>query len=196
MEIPGLRRLYDWTLRLAAHPKARVWLAIVAFVESSVFPIPPDVILAPMAVARPDRWVSSAVICTLGSAFGGVAGYLIGWGLFEAIGVPIIDLYRMHDAYERFRALYLAYDWLVVAIAGFTPIPYKLATIASGAVGMGVLPFLVASIASRGARFLMVAFVAAKFGPPVLAVIERRLTAFTILFLVLLVGGFAAVRLL
>jgi membrane protein YqaA with SNARE-associated domain len=109
--------------------------------------------------------------------------------------VPIIDAYRLHEANERFRALYLCYDWLVVAIAGFTPIPYKLATIASGAVGMGIVPFLVASIASRGARFFMVAFVAAKLGPPVLAMIERRLTFFTILFLVLLVGGFVVVRL-
>ena len=196
LEIPGLRRLYDWTLRLAAHPRAQVWLAIVSFAESSVFPIPPDVILAPMAVARPDLWWRSALICTAASAAGGVAGYLIGWGLYEAVALPIIDAYRLHEANERFRELYLRYDWLVVAIAGFTPIPYKLATIASGAVGMGILPFLIASIASRGARFFMVALVAAKFGPPVLAVIEKRLTLFTILFLVLLVGGFALVRLL
>jgi len=195
LELPGLRRLYDWTLRLAAHPQAQLWLAIISFAESSVFPVPPDVILAPMAVARPDRWWRSAVICTAASAAGGVFGYLIGWGLYETVAVPIIDAYRLHEANERFRALYLCYDWLVVAIAGFTPIPYKLATIASGAVGMGIVPFLVASIASRGARFFMVAFVAAKLGPPVLAMIERRLTFFTILFLVLLVGGFVVVRL-
>lgn len=194
MELPFLRRLYDRVLALAAHPQARVWLFIIAFAESSFFPIPPDVILAPMAVARPDRWLSSAAICTAGSALGGVAGYLIGWGLFEAVGVPIIELYAMHDAYARFRELYLAYDWIVVAIAGFTPIPYKLATIASGAVQMAIVPFIVASVASRGARFLMVALVAAKFGPPVLAVIEKRLTLFTIVFLVLLVGGFVFVR--
>lgn len=194
MELPFLRRLYDRVLALAAHPQARVWLFIVAFAESSVFPIPPDVILAPMAVARPDRWLSSALICTAGSAVGGVAGYLIGWGLYEAVAVPVIEFYRMHDAYERFRVLYLEYDWMVVAIAGFTPIPYKLATIASGAVQMAILPFIVASVLSRGARFFMVALVAAKFGPPVLAVIEKRLTLFTVAFLVLLVGGFVFVR--
>jgi membrane protein YqaA with SNARE-associated domain len=194
LELPFLHTLYRRVLALAAHPQARVWLFVIAFAESSVFPIPPDVILAPMAVARPDRWLSSALICTAGSALGGIAGYLIGWGLFEVIGVPIIELYRMHDAYARFRELYLAYDWMVVAIAGFTPIPYKLATIASGAVRMGIVPFFVASALSRGARFLMVALVAAKFGPPVLAVIERRLTLFTILFVVLLVGGFVVVR--
>jgi membrane protein YqaA with SNARE-associated domain len=194
VELPFLRALYDRVLALAAHPQARVWLFIVAFAESSVFPIPPDVILAPMAVARPDRWLASALICTAGSALGGVAGYLIGWGLFEAVGVPIIELYAMHDAYARFRELYLAYDWIVVAIAGFTPIPYKLATIASGAVQMAIVPFIVASVLSRGARFLMVALVAAKFGPPVLAMIEKRLTLFTIVFLVLLAGGFVVVR--
>lgn len=194
MELPFLRALYDRVLALAAHPQARVWLFIVAFAESSVFPIPPDVILAPMAVARPDRWLASALICTAGSALGGVAGYLIGWGLYEAVAVPVIEFYRMHDAYERFRVLYLEYDWMVVAIAGFTPIPYKLATIASGAVQMAILPFIVASVLSRGARFFMVALVAAKFGPPVLAVIEKRLTLFTVAFLVLLVGGFVFVR--
>ena len=194
MELPGLRRLYDAVLRLAAHPQARVWLFLVAFAESSVFPIPPDVILAPMAVARPDRWLSSALICTAGSTLGGVAGYFIGWGLYEAVAVPIIDLYRLHEADARFRALYLAYDWVVVVIAGFTPIPYKLATIASGAVGMGLVPFIIASAASRGARFVMVALVAAKFGPPVLAVVEKRLTLFTLVFLVLLVAGFVLVR--
>jgi membrane protein YqaA with SNARE-associated domain len=194
VELPFLHTLYRRVLTLAVHPQVRVWLFIIAFIESSVFPIPPDVILAPMAVARPDRWLSSALICTAGSTLGGVAGYLIGWGLFEAIGVPIIEFYRMHDAYERFRALYLEYDWMVVAIAGFTPIPYKLATIASGAVRMGIVPFIVASALSRGARFAMVALVAAKFGPPVLAVIEKRLTLFTVTFLVLLVGGFALVR--
>lgn len=194
MELPGLRRLYDAVLRLAAHPQARAWLFIIAFAESSVFPIPPDVILAPMAVARPDRWLSSALICTAGSTLGGVAGYLIGWGLYEAVAVPIIDLYRLHEADARFRELYLAHDWLVVVIAGFSPIPYKLATIASGAVGMGLVPFIVASAASRGARFVMVAVIAARFGPPVLAVVEKRLTLFTLVFLALLVAGFVLVR--
>lgn len=194
MELPFLRTLYDRVLALAAHPQARVWLFIVSFAESSFFPIPPDVILAPMAVARPDRWVSSALICTVASALGGVAGYLIGWGLYELVAVPIIAFYQLEEANQRFRELYLAYDWIVVAIAGFTPIPYKLATIASGAVGMAIVPFIVASVLSRGARFFMVAFVAAKFGPPVLAVIEKRLTLFTIIFVVLLVGGFALVR--
>ncbi len=196
MDVPWLRSLYESVLRLAAHPQARIWLFLVAFAESSVFPIPPDVILAPMAVARPDRWASSALICTVGSTLGGVAGYLIGWGLYEAVAVPIIELYRLHEANDRFRELYLAYDWLVVAIAGVTPIPYKLATIASGAVQMAILPFVVASFVSRGLRFVAVALISAKFGPPVLAVIERRLTLFTIVFLVLLIGGFAIVRLL
>jgi len=196
LELPFIRRLYDWTLRLAAHPRAQVWLAIISFAESSFFPIPPDVILAPMAVARPDLWWRSALICTLASAAGGVFGYLIGWGLYEAVAVPIIEAYALEEADARFRELYLRYDWMVVAIAGFTPIPYKLATIASGAVSMPIVPFLIASVASRGARFFMVAFIAASFGPPVLAVIEKRLTLFTILFLVLLIGGFALVRLL
>jgi membrane protein YqaA with SNARE-associated domain len=196
VELPFIRRLYEWTLRLAAHPRARVWMAIVSFAESSFFPIPPDVILAPMAVARPEAWWRAALLCTLASAAGGVFGYLIGWGLYEAVAVPIIEAYRLQEANERFRELYLAYDWLVVAIAGFTPIPYKLATIASGAVGMGIIPFIAASVISRGLRFFMVAFIAARFGPPVLSVIEKRLTFFTILFLVLLLGGFALVRFL
>ncbi len=194
MELPFLRRLYEWTLTLAAHPKAKLWMAGISFAESSVFPIPPDVILAPMAVARPEGWWRAALICTIASALGGVAGYLIGWGLYETVAIPIIDAYGLHEANERFRALYLEYGWLVVAIAGFTPIPYKLATIASGAVGMAIIPFIVASTLSRGARFFMVAFVAATFGPPVLAMIVKRLPFFTLLFLVLLVGGFALVR--
>lgn len=191
-----LRAVYDWTLRLAAHPKAPAWLAIISFAESSFFPIPPDVILAPMAVARPDRWKFLAAICTLGSALGGCLGWLIGYALFETVGQWIIETYRLGAHMPRFQALYDDWGVAVVVIAGFSPIPYKLATIASGVFRMNLLAFFLASVASRGARFVMVAFIAARFGPPVLAVVEKRLAFFTALFVVGLVGGFAVVRLL
>jgi membrane protein YqaA with SNARE-associated domain len=191
-----LRAVYDWTLRQAAHPKAPTWLAIIAFAESSFFPVPPDVMLAPMAVARPDRWLYLAGNCTLGSALGGVFGWLIGYALFETVGQWIITTYGLQAQMPRFQALYDAYGVAVVAIAGFTPIPYKLATIASGVFRMNLLAFFVASLLSRGARFVMVAWIAAKLGPPVLAVVEKRLALFTALFVAGLVGGFAVLRLL
>jgi membrane protein YqaA with SNARE-associated domain len=189
-----LRAVYDWMLRMAAHPKAPWWLAILSAAESSVFPIPPDVMLAPMAVTRPDRWRFLALLCTLASTVGGVIGWLIGFALFETVGQWIITTYQLQAQMPRFQALYDEWGVAVVAIAGFTPIPYKLATIASGAFKMNLLAFVLASFASRGARFVMVAFVAAKFGPPVLAVIEKRLALFTLLFLGLAVAGFLVVR--
>jgi membrane protein YqaA with SNARE-associated domain len=191
-----LRAVYDWTLRLAAHRRAPIWLGVISFAESSFFPIPPDVMLAPMAVARPDRWRSLALVCTLGSAIGGVFGWIIGYALFETVGEWIVTTYGLAAQMPRFRALYDEWGVAVVAIAGFTPIPYKLATIASGVFKMNLAAFFIASVLSRGVRFFMVSFIAAKFGPPVLAVVEKRLALFTLLFVVAAVGGFMVVRLL
>jgi membrane protein YqaA with SNARE-associated domain len=191
-----LRAVYDWMLRMAAHPRAPTWLFLLSAAESSVFPIPPDVMLGPMAVAVPKKWPFLAGVCTLGSAIGGVIGWLIGYALFETVGQWVIATYSLADKMPRFQALYDEWGVAVVMIAGFTPIPYKLATIASGVFGMNLVAFFLASVVSRGARFVMVAFVAARFGPPVLAVIEQRLTFFTVLFVVLLAGGFLLVRLL
>lgn len=196
MDIPLLRRAYAWMLRAAAHPKARGILFGVSVAEASVFPIPQEVMLVPMVAAQPAIWWRVGLIATAGSVIGGLIGYLIGWGLYEAVAVHIINFYNLHAAEARFRELYEHYGWLVVAIAAVTPIPYKMATIASGMVLMPVVPFLIVCLLARGFRHLAVAWIAARFGPPILAVVEKRLALWTVIGLVVLVGGFLFLKVL
>jgi membrane protein YqaA with SNARE-associated domain len=196
VDIPFLRRAYAWMLRAAAHPKARGILFGVSVAEASVFPIPQEVMLVPMVAAQPAIWWRVGLIATAGSVIGGLIGYLIGWGLYEAVAVHIIELYRLHAAEARFRDLYEHYGWLVVAIAAVTPIPYKMATIASGMVLMPLLPFLLVCLLARGLRHLAVAWIAARFGPPILAMVEQRLALWTLIGLVVLVGGFLFLKVL
>ncbi len=191
-----LRRIYDWTMDLAEKPNAMRWLAILAFAESSFFPIPPDVLIIPMVLASPSRAWRIVAVATIASALGGLAGYAIGLFLFEALGQPILDFYGYFDKFERFQQWYREWGGWIVFAGGFSPIPYKVVTIASGSVNLDLATFTAASVISRGARFLLVAALLWKFGPPIRAFIERWLGPLTLAFVVLLVLGFVAVRVL
>lgn len=191
-----LRRLYDRVLALAGSRLAPVWLAVISFAESSIFPIPPDALLIPMCLARPDRAWRLALICTVASVLGGVLGYFIGYALFEVIAEPILRLYHYEAAFERFKATYAEWGLWVILIKGATPIPYKIVTIASGAASFNFAVFMAASIATRGARFFLVAGLLRAYGEPVREFIERRLTLVTTLGVLGVVGGFALLKLL
>lgn len=189
-----LRRLYDYTMSLAASPYA-VWaLAAVAFVESSVFPIPPDVLLIPMILAARMKAFNYAFTATIFSVLGGLAGYGIGWGLWEVAGQPVLEFYGAMEKFEDFRAGYNEYGALIVFIFGLTPFPYKVITIASGAFGMDIMAFMVASMLSRGGRFFIVSALLWRFGEPIKAFIEKYLGPLTILFCVLLIAGFVVLK--
>ncbi|HUE47224.1 MAG TPA: YqaA family protein [Aestuariivirgaceae bacterium] len=185
-----LRRLYDWVMNLAGHRHAEPALAGVAFVESSVFPIPPDVMLMPMAYARPNRAFRYALVATVASVLGGLAGYAIGFFLFETVGRAILELYGFTEKFDDFALRYNEHGAAIVFFAGLTPFPFKVITIASGVTGLNLLSFIVASIAARGMRFFLVCGLIYWFGPPVRGFIERHLGLMTLLFGVLLVGGF------
>jgi membrane protein YqaA with SNARE-associated domain len=191
-----LRRLYDWTLSLAASPHALAALALVSFIESSVFPIPPDVLLIPMVIAAPARAFLIAGVCTAASVAGGAFGYFIGWGLFEQVGRPVLEFYGKDAYFEEFAERYNAWGAWMVLIAGVTPFPYKVITILSGATGLNFAVFMVASLIARGFRFFVVAALLWQFGPPIRAFIERRLGLMFTAFMLALAGGFAALRFL
>lgn len=189
-----LRRLYDWTMGLAAHRHATWALAGVSFIESSVFPIPPDVLLIPMVLADRARAFRIAFVCTVASVLGGLLGYGIGLFLYEEIGKPVLDFYGYKAQFTEFQATYNAWGAWAVFIAGVTPFPYKVITILSGVTGLDVIIFSVASVASRGLRFYVVAWLLWRFGPPIKDFIERRLKLLFWLFCALLVGGFVLVK--
>ena len=189
-----LRRLYDYVIELAGHPKAPWVLSGVSFAESSVFPIPPDAMLIPMILAeRAKAWFFAAV-CTVSSVLGGIAGYAIGYFLFEVVGKPILAFYGYEQAFADFAGRYNEYGAWIVFFAGVTPFPYKVITIASGATLLNFWVFMIASIAARGLRFFVVAALLYWFGPPIRAFIERRLGLVTTLFLVSLFAGFIAIK--
>jgi membrane protein YqaA with SNARE-associated domain len=191
-----LHRLYARTLALAASPYAPWWLALIAFAEASCFPIPPDVLLIPMAMARPERAWRLAAVCTLGSVLGGALGYFIGYAVFDQLARPLIDLYGYGPRFAAFQALYAQYGLWVILIKGLTPIPYKIVTIASGAARFDFWIFMAASLATRGARFFMVAALLRFFGDSVRTFIERRLTLVTTAVAAGIVGGFLVLRLM
>ncbi len=185
-----LRGLYNWIMRLAAGPNAPWALAAVAFVESSVFPIPPDVLLIPMIIAAPRRAWRYAAIATVASVAGGFLGYAIGYFAFDTIGRAVIEFYHAMPAYERFKAAAAEWGAWVIILKGMTPIPYKLVTIASGFVKFDLLTFAFASLISRSLRFFLVAALLYWFGEPIRAFIEGRLMLVSSLFAAGLVGGF------
>ncbi|MFX4219847.1 MAG: YqaA family protein [Thalassobaculum sp.] len=189
-----LRPFYDWTLRVSGHRHAERWLAAVSFIESSVFPIPPDVMLVPMILADRTRAWRIALIATIASVLGGLAGYAIGLFFFEAIGQPILDFYGKADRFDEFATMYNEWGAWVVFGAGVTPFPYKVITIASGVTRLDLLIFVIASVLSRGLRFFVVAGLLWYFGPPIRKILERHLGLITTLFFVLLLGGFAAIK--
>ncbi len=189
-----LRRLYDWTMGLAAHRRALPALGLVAFIESSVFPIPPDVMLIPMVLAARKRAWLIASVCTVASVAGGLAGYAIGFFLWQTLGQPLIEFYGYGHEYERFAAAYNDRGAWIVFVFGITFFPYKVITITSGATALGLGPFLLASVIARGLRFAIVAALLYYFGEPIRAFIERYLALLTTLFVALLIGGFVIVR--
>jgi membrane protein YqaA with SNARE-associated domain len=188
------QRLYDWTLSLATHRHAMCALAVVSFVESSVFPIPPDALLIPMVLADRARAWRMAAVCTVASVLGGILGYAIGYFLFETVGRPILDFYGYQEEFQRFADAYNEWGLWIILIKGLTPIPYKLVTIASGVAHFDPVVFLLASIATRGARFFLVAALLRRFGPPIRGFVEKNLTAVATTALLLIVGGFVAVK--
>ena len=189
-----LRRLYDWTLSLADHPRALWALAIVAFVESSFFPIPPDILMIPMIIARPSRAWLIALVAMVASVLGGLFGYFIGAVLFDTLGQAIFDFYGKAAAVESFNQRFNDYGAWAVLIAGVTPFPYKVITIMSGWTGLSLPIFILSSIVARGLRFFVLAGLLWKFGAPIRTFIEKYLGALFTLFVVLLIGGFYLVR--
>ncbi len=185
-----LRRLYEWTLRLSAHRHAIWALALISFAESSVFPVPPDVLLIPMVLAARRRAWRIAAVCTAASMLGGLLGYGIGAFFFEVLGRPLLEIYNATETFEEASALYNEHGVLIVFTAGFSPIPYKIFTIASGVTGMEPFSFALASLVGRGARFFIVAALLWKFGEPILVFIDKHLGKLTLAFAVLLFGGF------
>ena len=188
-----LRSLYDWTMGLSRSPYALWALAAVAFVESSVFPIPPDVLMIPMIIAAPRRAFLIAGVATAASVAGALLGYFIGAVLFQSVGLPVLEFYHKADDFTVFAERYNDWGAWAVLIAGVTPFPFKVITIASGVTGLSLPAFIVASIIARGLRFFLVATLLWKFGEPIRDFIERRLGLVFALFCVLLVGGFALI---
>lgn len=191
-----ITRLYEWTMGLARHRHASWTLGIVSFIESSVFPVPPDVVLIPMVLARRERAWRYALVCTVTSVLGGIAGYLIGLFLFDQIGEPLLSLYGYEQKFGEFQARYDEWGAWAVFIAGITPFPYKVITILSGVAALDPVTFVMSSVLARGGRFFLVAGLLWAFGEPVRAFIERRLHLLTVLFCILLVAGFIFVKFL
>lgn len=191
-----LRRLYDWVMGFAGHRHALWVLAIVSFAESSVFPIPPDVLMIPMILARPSRAWLIAGVCLVSSVLGGLLGYAIGYFAFEEIGRPIFEALGKVERIEQFNERFNDFGFWPVLIAGLTPFPYKVITIMSGWTGLPLGTFIIASIIARGLRFFIVAALLWKFGTPIKDFIERRLGLMFILFCLLLVGGFYVLKFL
>lgn len=189
-----IRPLYDWTMARAASRHALPFLALIAFVESSVFPIPPDVLLIPMVLAAREKAWRYALVATIASVAGGLAGYGIGALLFDTLGHPILDLYGYADKFHAFQGWYHANGGWIVFGAGLTPFPYKVVTIASGTVHLDLTTFMLASVLSRGLRFFLVAGLLWYFGPPIRLFIEANLGWLTVVFFVLLLGGFFALK--
>ncbi|MFQ5624107.1 MAG: YqaA family protein [Paracoccaceae bacterium] len=189
-----LRRIYDWTILLAQTRHALWALAAVAFVESSVFPIPPDVMLIPMVLALPRRAWLIASVCTLSSVAGGALGYVIGSGFFDLIGRPVLEFYGKMAEFDVFRERFNEYGSWAVLMAGVTPFPYKVITITSGATGLDFWVFMLSSTVARALRFFVVAALLWKFGPPIRDFIDRRFGLVATGAIALLFGGFLAVR--
>ncbi len=191
-----LKSLYNWTMGLAESRYALWALGIVAFVESSVFPIPPDVLMIPMILARPSRAWLIAGVALVGSVLGGILGYGIGALLFDTVGLPVLEFYGKTGYFDEFAVRYNEYGAWAVLMAGVTPFPYKVITILSGSTGLSFPVFVVASIVARALRFFIVAALLKKFGSPIREFIEKRLGLMFILFVVILGGGFYLVKFL
>ncbi|CAO4139394.1 hypothetical protein LPLAFNJD_LOCUS428 [Methylorubrum aminovorans] len=189
-----LRRLYEWILALAAKPSAPWALGAVAFAESSFFPVPPDAMMVPMAVSRPDRVWLYATIATVASVLGGLLGYAIGALLFDSVGLWLFNLYGLADKAETFQASYGTYGHWVILLKGLTPIPYKLVTITSGFAHYSLFWFTLLSVVTRGARFFLLAWLLGRYGIGIRAVLDRHLNVVAGLFAAVVILGFVAFK--
>lgn len=189
-----LRRLYNWTMSFAGRPHARWALFGVSFAESSFFPIPPDVLLIPMALADRRKAWEIAAICTVASVLGGILGYAIGAFLYDTVGVWLVNLYHLQDKIDAFRQQYTEWGVWIILLAGFTPIPYKVFTIASGLAAFNLPLFILLSAIGRGGRFFLIAGLLYFYGEPIRSFIDRRLEVLTAGAAALALGGFFIVR--
>ena len=185
------RALYDWTFRLASHRHAIRWMAVISFCESSFFPIPPDVMVVPMILARRDQAYRIAAVCTAASVAGAVLGYAIGYYLYDSVGRWLMHVYGMQNGIEDFRRWYAEWGAAIILIKGLTPIPFKLVTIASGFAAFSFPIFLATALITRGARFFGIAWLLKRYGAPMQTFIERHVTLVGWFLLALLVIGFA-----
>lgn len=191
-----IRRLYDWVLSWAHTPYGGIALFILAFAESSFFPIPPDVLLIALCLGHREKWLRFAAICTAGSVMGALAGYYIGWGLWHVVDQVFFTYVPgfTPEAFENVKGLYESYNFWIVFVAAFTPIPYKVITVTAGVFGIHLVPFVIASIIGRAARFFLVAFLLHRYGEPINDFINKRFNLLTIVFTVLLIGGFYVLK--
>tara|TARA_B100001029_G_C14889583_1_gene354628 strand:- start:138 stop:722 length:585 start_codon:yes stop_codon:yes gene_type:complete len=191
-----IRKLYNWTLLKSSKKQAPWFLGIISFAESSFFPIPPDIILIPMVLAKRTKAFFFALICTLSSVVGGAFGYCIGFLLFNSVGILLINFYDLTEGVNKFKDYYNVYGAWIVIIAGFTPFPFKVITIASGLFQLNFIIFILCSILSRGARFYLVAGLLYLFGEKIKLIIEKYFNILTILFFVLLIGSILIIKIL
>ena len=189
------RSLYNWTLKKAEHKYSSWILSIVSFSESSFFPIPPDVLLIPMIIAKRTKAWTYALICTLSSVIGGVAGYAIGFFLFNSIGILIVEFYHLSNSFNIFENYYKEYGILIVLGAGFTPFPFKFITIASGVFNLNIFLFILTAIIARGLRFYLLASLLFIFGEKIKILIDKYFNILAVLFFILLIGSFMLIKL-
>ena len=190
-----LRSLYNWTLKKAEHKYSSWILSIVSFSESSFFPIPPDVLLIPMIIAKRTKAWTYALICTLSSVIGGVAGYAIGFFLFNSIGILIVEFYHLSNSFNTFENYYKEYGILIVLGAGFTPFPFKFITIASGVFSLNIFLFILTAFVARGLRFYLLACLLFIFGEKIKILIDKYFNILAVLFFILLLGSFMVIKL-
>ncbi|WP_225207786.1 YqaA family protein [Novosphingobium huizhouense] len=191
-----LRRLYDWTIAKAAHPHAELWLALVAFLEASFFPVPPHPLLGLMCLAEPKKAVRFAAIATLASVMGGLLGYAIGHFLYDSVGAQLLALLHLTETFPKAACYLREYGVEIIVIKGATPIPFKLLTITAGFIAMPLVPFLLASLVSRSISFMIVGVLFRLFGAPIKRFIDKYLGLVTVGFVVLVIGGFVAASML
>ena len=190
------KNLYDWTLIKSRHPKATWFLSLVSFIESSFFPIPPDIILIPMIIAKKTNAFFYAFICTISSVLGGILGYLIGYYLFNSLGILIVNYYGLADQFTLFENYYIKYGLWIILGAGFTPFPFKFITIASGVFGLNIFLFIIISILARGLRFYIIAILLRIFGSFIENLINKYFNILVSIFFILLIGSILILKFL
>ncbi len=191
-----LKKTYNWTLEKAQHKNAKWYLSLISFAESSFFPIPPDILLIPMALASKARALFYAFMCTLFSVLGGILGYAIGYFFYNSVGIYIVDFYHLENSFNIFENYYKEFGILIVLGAGITPFPYKFITIASGVFGLNIFLFIIVSIIGRGLRFYLIAILLYFFGKKIKLIIDKYFNILTIVFFILLVGSVFIIRFL